>query len=195
MNFFSSIVYPYQYFARVELMSSHQVFGILKMPIVYVRIACTTVLISIFHLAFEINFSFHPITHLVIFSLSPLKALTLDFPTTTGKPRYFSQSVMTWTPNIPWMISLTSALVFLLKNRAVLSLFIAWPNALSYCLRMVTSCWHSSIDAWKNSKLSLADSRWEIWSPFLQDRIPYSWFLSFALCSMADIPSTHIRNK
>ena len=144
---------------------------------------------------FEIYFSFHPSTHFVIYSFSSLKVRTLDLPATIGNPRYFSQSDMTWAPNIPCIVSRTSALVFLLKNRDVLSLFIAWPDVLSYCSRMIISCWHSSIDAWQNSKLSSVNSRWEIWTPFLQDKIPCNCFLSFALHSMVDIPSAHIKNK
>ena len=58
----------------------------------YVGIACVTVLIRTSLHALEINFSFHPITFLVIFSCKSLNVFTLDFPLAIGNTRYFSQS-------------------------------------------------------------------------------------------------------
>ena len=54
-------------------------------------IAWATVFINTSRPALEINFSFHPMTHFVIFALNSLKDFTLDKPVTMGNPRYFSQ--------------------------------------------------------------------------------------------------------
>lgn len=61
--FFALFICPHQYLAMVEFIVSHKVFGILKMLMEYVGIACATVLIRISLPAFEINFFFpshHP---------------------------------------------------------------------------------------------------------------------------------------
>ena len=111
----------------------------------YVGIACSTLLIKISLPAFEINFSLHPITLLVIFSCKALNVFTLDFPLAIGNPRYFSQSSIILSPIIFRMFCFTSVLVFLLKNKNVFCLFIACPEAASYCSRMANNHWHSSI--------------------------------------------------
>ena len=117
--FLSSFVCPHQYFANKELMLSHVDLGNLKMLMAYVGIACAIVLIRTSRPAFEMNFSFHPITHFVIFSCRILKVATFDFPLAIGKPRYLSVCVIILPPNICWINVLTSDFVFLLKNNVV----------------------------------------------------------------------------
>ena len=117
--FLSSFVCPHQYFANKELMLSHVDLGNLKMLMAYVGIACAIVLIRTSRPAFEMNFSFHPITHFVIFSCRSLKVATFDFPLAIGKPRYLSVCVIILPPNICWINVLTSDFVFLLKNNVV----------------------------------------------------------------------------
>ena len=53
--------------------------GNLNRRIEYVGIACANIFIKTSHPAFDMNFSFHPITHVVIFSSKSLKMSTLDF--------------------------------------------------------------------------------------------------------------------
>ena len=68
-------------------MLSHVDLGNLKMLMAYVGIACATILIRTFQLAFEMNFSFQPISRFVTFSCRSLKVVTFDFPLAIGKPR------------------------------------------------------------------------------------------------------------
>ena len=91
--------------------------------------AWAMVLIKISRPALDINFSFHPITLLVIFSWSSLKVLTFDFPLAIDKPRYFSQSDIIIAPNIYYIALFTSSLVFVLKNKDIFCLLIAWLEA------------------------------------------------------------------
>ena len=69
-------------------MVSHKVFGIFKIPKEYVGMVWATVLIRISLMAFEMNFSFYPITLLVVCFCRSLNVLTLDFPPTIDSPRY-----------------------------------------------------------------------------------------------------------
>lgn len=193
--FFTSFVCPHQYLAIVEFMVSHNDFGISKMPMEYVGIACTIVLIRTFLLAFEINFSFHPITFLVIFSYKSLKVFTLDFPLTIGNPRYFSQSSTILAPIKFLILCFTSTLVFLLKNRDVFYLFVAYPKASSYCSKMVNNRWHSSIVAWQKMRLSSANKRWDRQTPPLLDRTPCKCLASSVFLSIADNPSAQNKNR
>ena len=163
--FFSSFVCPYQYLAMVEFIVSHKVFGILKILMEYVGIAYATVLIRISLPTFEINFSFHPINLLVIFSCRSLKVFTLDFLLAIGNPRYFSQSSIILAPIIFRMFCFTSILVFLLKNKVVFCLFIACPQSASYCSKMANNRWHPSVVAWKKMKLLFANKRWDRRTP------------------------------
>ena len=66
------------YLAIVELIESHRDFGSMKRLIVYVGMACATVLINISLPALEINFSFHPMTRLVIRFCISLKVVILS---------------------------------------------------------------------------------------------------------------------
>ena len=100
----------------------HMEFGNLKRLIEYVGIACATVWISISRPAFEMIFSFHPLTLLVIFSSRYLKVLTFNLPLAIGNPRYLSQSVITLAPSNCRIVCLISGIVFLLKNNEVLSI-------------------------------------------------------------------------
>ena len=161
----------------------------------YVGIVCATVLMRISCATFEINFSFHPNTLFVIFSWSSLKVPTFDFPLGIGRPKCFSHSDIIRAPNICWMSFLTSHLVFLLKNNVVFCLFIAWPDAASYLPNRSSNLWHSPTVAWQNNKVSLANKRWEIRTPYWLDNTPLSAQLSLAFLNKADNPSTHKRYK
>ena len=123
--------------------------------------AWATVLINISHLAFDINYSFHPITQFVIFSCSSLKVFTFDLPLLIGKPKYFSQSIITFAPNNCWIAFLTFGFVFLLKNNVVFCLLIDCPDAASYFPKRVVSLWHSFTVARQNKRLSSANNRWD----------------------------------
>ena len=129
----SSCFWPHQYLVRREFILLHMEFGNLKRLMEYVGIACATVWISISRPVFEMNFSFHPLTLLVIFSCSYLKVLTFDLPLAIGNPRYLSQSVITLAPSNCHIVYLISGLVFLLKNNEVFCLLMAWPEVSSYC--------------------------------------------------------------
>ena len=135
--------------------------------------AWATVFINISCPTFDINFSFHPITCFVIFSCSSLKVFTFDLPPLIGKPKYFSQSVITLAPNNCWIAFLTSGFVFLLKNNVVFCLLIDCPNAASYFPKRVVNLWHSFTVAWQNKRLSLANNRWDIQTPCWEDLIPF----------------------
>jgi len=56
----------------------------------YVAIAWTTALIRTSFPAWEKIFSFHPLIRLHIRSLMPFNVRVFDFPTTIGRPKYFS---------------------------------------------------------------------------------------------------------
>ena len=109
----------------MELMLSQMEDGSLNRLMEYVGIAWATVLIRTSLPAFEIVFSFHPMTLLVIFSCKSLKVLTFDLPVAFGNPRYLSHSVITLAPNSCFICSFTSGFVFLLKKREVYCLLIA----------------------------------------------------------------------
>lgn len=191
--FLSSFVCPHQYFASKELMLSHVDLGNLKMLMAYVRIACATVLIRISRPAFEINFSFHPMTHFVTFSCRSLKVVTFDFPLAIGKPRYFSLCVIILPPNICRINVLTSSVVFLLKNKAIFWQLMAWLEAASYWPKICNSYWHSPIVALQ--KRRLANRRWDMRTPCWLDKIPCSTRVSAAFLNNAERPSTHRRNR
>ena len=157
--------------------------------------ACAIVLIKVSHPAFEINFSFHPITLFVFFSYKSLNVFTLDFPLAIGNPRYFSQSSIILAPIIFYMFCFTSIFVFLLKNKDVFCLFIACPKAASYCSRMANNHWHSSIVAWQKMKLSSANKMQDRRTPPLLDRIPYKWQAPSVSLIIADNPSTQNKNR
>lgn len=163
------------------------------MLIEYVGIACASVLIRISHLAFEMNFSFHPITFLVIFSCKFLKVLTFDLPLAIGRPRYLSQCVITLAPNNCCIACLVSGLVFLLKNKEVFCLLICWLDASSYYPNTCNNLRHSPTAAWQNKMLSSAKRRWEMLTPCWLDWIPFSTLCSSAFLNRIDKFSTHKR--
>ena len=108
-------------------------------------IAWTTNLIKVSLPAFDISFSFHPISFFVIYSWISLKVPTFDFPPTMGKPRYFSQLFMTCAP-IKFLISSFSLrLVFWLKKNVVFDLFMACLETSSYCVSISSNWRHSLI--------------------------------------------------
>ena len=193
--FFSLRVCPHQYLATVELIPSHTFLGILKMLIVYVGITWTTILIKTSLPAFEIVFSFHPITLFVILSSSSLKVLTFDFPPTMGSPRYFSQLCMTCAPIKFWISSLSLQLLFGLKNNVVFCLLMAYPHASSYCVSMSSRWQHLLFLASQNSKLSSAKRRWEIQTPPRQEYIPFSLFVFAAFLIKEDSPLAQKRKR
>ena len=123
------------------------------------------VLIKTSLLAFDMFFSFHPITLFNIHSWRSLKVLTFDLPPTIRSPKYFSQLVITCAPNKFWMSSLSLRLVLWLNNCVVLYLLMAWHEASSYRVRISSSWQHSPSFASQNSKLSSANRRWEIRTP------------------------------
>lgn len=174
---------------------SHKAFGILKMLMEHVGIACTTVLIRTSLPAFEIKFSFHPITFLVIFSYKPLKVFTLDFPLAFSNPRYFSQSSTILAPIKALMLCFTSDVVFQLKNDDVFCLFIALLKAASYCSKMSNNLWHSSIVAWQKMRLSSTNKRWDRRTPPLLDRTPGKFLASSTFLSIANKPSIQNKNS
>ena len=143
----SSWFRPHQYLANKKLILSQIDFGSLNNLIEYVGIACATILIRISRPALEINFSFHPITCLVIFSWSSLKVFILDLPQVISKPRYFSQSVITLAPSIYWMAFPTFGLVFSLKKSDVFCLLMAWLEAALCFPKRLSNLQHSSIVA------------------------------------------------
>ena len=96
----------------------------------YIGIAWATVLIRTSLPAFEIVFSFHPITLLVIFSCKSLKVLTFDLPVAIGSPRYLSHSVITLAPNSCLICSFTSGVVFVEREnfRPITSWHVILPS-------------------------------------------------------------------
>ena len=159
--FLSSLFFPHQYLASKELMVSHMDLGSLKRLMAYVGISCATVLIRTSWPTFDINFSFHPITCLVIFSCKSLKVLTFDLPLVIGRPRYLSLFVIILAPNWCWIILFISGFVFLLKNNDVFWRLITCLDATSYWPRM-----HNSFDTlllWLckivNCRLQIGDGR------------------------------------
>ena len=145
--------------------------------------------------AFEMNFSFHPITLLVIRSCNSLKVATFDCPPTIGSPRYYSKSFMFLAPKIFFIASFTSGLVFLLKNRDFFCLLIAWLEAASYLPKMSRSRWHSSTDASQNNKQSSAKRRWDTQIPPVQDNTPCNCLVFEAFFIIPDNPSAHNRKR
>ena len=93
--FFSSDFWPHQKFLIIFVKSSHSDSEILKQLIVYFGTTKATTLMRIFLPAFDNNFSFHPANFLPSFSLMSLKVFCFFFPTSDGKPRYFSCCFMT----------------------------------------------------------------------------------------------------
>ena len=138
---------------------SHRAFGILKIPIVYVGMAWANVLISLSLPTFEMIFSFHPITFLVIYSCRPLNVLTFDLPSVMGKPRNGSQSSIILPPNSAWISAFTESLVFLLKKMDLLCLFIACLEAASYLPRIFSRCCPSYFVAWQKIRLLSANNK------------------------------------
>ena len=109
--------------------------------------------------AFEINFSFHPVTHLAILSWRSLKVLTLFLAPTISNPRYFSNFVTTWASNMARISSLTPGLVLGLKNKAIFCQLIACPEACSYAASMFRRQVHSIGVAGQNNRLLSAKRR------------------------------------
>ena len=93
---------------------------------------CAIVFISIFQLALEMNFSFHPNTLLVTHSWNSLNMVVLPLPPTIDKPKYFSLSVIILAPSKLLIISQVSCLVFRLKKRDVFCRLMAYSEANSY---------------------------------------------------------------
>ena len=93
------------------------------------------------------------------------------------------------------MFCFTSSFAFLLKNKDVFHLFIAWPNSASYCPRISIRHWHYSTDALQNSKLSSANNRWKMHTLFGQDNTPWISLFSVALLIILDKPSAHNKNR
>ena len=74
-TFFSSLICPHQYFAIIELISLQRFFGSLKRLIEYVDMTCAMDLMRTSLPAFEMVFSFHPVTRLVLWTYSPCSFL------------------------------------------------------------------------------------------------------------------------
>ena len=87
---------------------------------------------------------------------------------------------MTWAPNLALISSCIARGVFLLKKRAVLTLWSCWPEAASYTVNMRYSSLHSSNDAQQNTKLSSAKNRWEVLGALQQTATPWIACLSTA---------------
>ena len=155
------------------------------------------VLIKTSLLAFDMFFSFHPITLFNIHSWRSLKVLTFDLPPTIRSPKYFSQLVITCAPNKFWMSSLSLRLVLWLNNCVVLYLLMAWHEASSYQVRISSSWQHSPSFASQNNKLSSANRRWEIRTPPppLQEYTPVNWRVSATFLIKEDNPSTQRRKR
>ena len=143
----------------------------------------------------EIVFSFHPITLFVIRSYKSLKVFTLDFPPTIGRPRYFSQFVITCASNKFWISSLTLGAVFLLKKIVVFRLLIACSDASSYYVRISRSCWHAPLLASQNNRLSSAKRRWEIQTPSRQLWMPFNLLVVIAFLIIEDSPSAQNKKR
>lgn len=150
----------------IELILLQRPFGSLNRLIEYIDMASTTDLIRTSLPAFKMNFSFQLVTHLAILSRSPLKVFTLFLPPTIDKPKYFLNCVTIWALSILRIFSLTSIAMFGLKNKAVFCLFIPLPDACSYEPRMWSRWLQSDGMAGQNSRLSSANSKWEILIPF-----------------------------
>ena len=71
----------------------------------------------------------------------------------------------------------------------------AWSDASSYWPRMSRRRWHSPIDASQNNKLSLANSKWEIWTPPLHDKTPYKFPFFEAFLISPNNPLAQRRNR
>ena len=158
-------------------------------------IAWATVFINTSLPTLEIVFSFHPITLFVICSCRSLKVFTLDFPPTIGRPRYFSQFVITCAPNKFWISSLTFGVVFLLKKIVVFCLLIACLDASSYCVRISRSYWHSPLLASQNNRLSSVKRRWEIRTPSRQLWMPFNLLVVTAFVIIEDSPSAQNKKR
>lgn len=143
----------------------------------------------------EINFSFQPITQLDILLWTSLKVLTLDFPPTIGKPKYFSQSIKICAPNIPWIAFLFSCRVLQLKNKYVVCRFIAWLKASSCCAKIFSKIWYLVVLASLKMRLSSTKNKWDILTPPLQEVIPLIWCDLVAFRNRDDRPSTHYKNR
>lgn len=75
-------------------------------------------------------------THLVILSYRSWNVFTFDLPPIVGKPKYFSQSVIILVPNKCCISLLIYEPMFLLKNKEVFCMLMAWLEASSYCPSM-----------------------------------------------------------
>ena len=74
-------------------------------------------------------------------------------------------------------------------------LFIAWPEAISYHQRRFVRRWYSSVVAWQKIKLSSANRRWEIHTPFVQDNTPWRLWACISFLINENNPSTHKKNR
>ena len=104
-------------------------------------------------------FSFHPwifphTRYLIKFKLAFFFFFFL--PTTIGKPRYFSYSFISGTPNSTLIVSLVAGETDLLNKSVVFSLLICCLEALSYTSRIFLIQFISPNWARQNNRLSLA---------------------------------------
>lgn len=85
--------------------------------------------------------------------------------------------------------------VFLLKNREIFFLLMAWSEASSYCPSMCIRFLPSSTVAWQKRRLSFVNKKMGYSHPWVLERILYKIRFSSTLHKTKDRPSTHNRNK
>ena len=119
-------------FTNHHFMSLQRPTGKRKQLIAKVGIACTTALRRTSLLACDNNFSFHPWIFPHTLSLMKFRLVLLFLPTTVGRPKYFSYSLISGTPRKIFMSFFVVMFTTLLKKRVVVSLLIHCSEAFSY---------------------------------------------------------------
>ena len=110
---------PHQNSRITTSMSLQRPTGKRKQFIANVGIACTTTLRRTSLLACDNNFSFHPWIFLHTLSLMKFRLALMFLTTTTGRPKYFSYSLISRTPRKFFMSFFVVTGTTLLKKRVV----------------------------------------------------------------------------
>ena len=121
--------------------------------------------------------------------------LLLDFPTNTGRPRYFSFIVSDLICSACITPRLSESFVLGLNITADLSALINCPDPSSYIARMSFSCCASAGFALHKMSESSAKSKCDTYGAALHIRMPWILPSSSALDSKAEKPSAHRRNR
>ena len=124
-----------------------------------------------------------------------LRLAILFLPSTAGRPRYFSYSCTSLTPNSLIISIFLSSGVALLKNTVVFSLFSFWPKACSYNTKILLITSKSLLIAQQKRRVSFAKNKWEIFGPFLQREKPLIASDLVAYCSWQFKALEQIKNR